>query len=157
MSTATVAPTLICIGISGWRCRSLPKVVALFIRNTSWNIWCGKMRLGVPDAELYLQAYAQGRTEFFIDLAHLGGAVKKLTHPIDVINQMFRMGGAHQFAWDFAALAGALTEAGFHDIQRGRSGHASSDELCLDDPDHAFETLYIEATKPLVPQRLGDD
>jgi len=70
---------------------------------------------------------------------------------------MFRMGGAHQFAWDFAALAGALTEAGFHDIQREPSGHASSDELCLDDPDHAFETLYIEATKPLVPQRLGDD
>ena len=108
----------------------------------------GKLRLGVPDAELYLQAYTEGRTEFFKGLGHLGGAVKELTHPIDVVNQMFRMGGAHQFAWDFAALASALEHAGFSDVQRRTSGDASSAELCLDDPEHEFETLYVEAIKP---------
>lgn len=113
----------------------------------------GKLRLGVPDAELYLQAYVEGRTDFFKDLGHLGGAVKELTNPIDVINQMFRMGGAHQFAWDFAALSAALRDAGFRDIQRHRSGEASTSELCLDDPEHAFETLYVEANKPLVPEQ----
>jgi predicted SAM-dependent methyltransferase len=107
----------------------------------------GTLRLGVPDAELYLRSYVEGRTGFFKDLAHLGGAVNELSTPIDVINQMFRMGGAHQFAWDFNALAGSLRAAGFIDIQRRQPGEASCAELCLDDPEHAFETLYVEATK----------
>jgi len=107
----------------------------------------GRIRIGVPDAELYLRAYTEGRTEFFTGLSHLGGAVNELTHPIDVINQMFRMGGAHQFAWDSVALASALERAGFSDIERRQWGDASSEELCLDDPEHAFETLYLEAAR----------
>jgi hypothetical protein len=107
----------------------------------------GTLRIGVPDAELYLRSYAEGRTGFFDELAHLGGAVDRLSTPIDVINQMFRMGGAHRFAWDFKALAQSLRNAGFSSIQRWNPGEASSSELCLDDPEHAFETLYVEATK----------
>lgn len=107
----------------------------------------GRLRIGVPDAELYIRAYAEGRKEFFKDLAHLGGAVDPLLMPIDVINQMFRMGGAHQFAWDFSRLASSLSNGGFKNVTRYEPSHASTAEICLDDPEHAFETLYVEASK----------
>lgn len=107
----------------------------------------GILRLGVPDAELYLRAYAEGRAEFFAGLRHLGGAVEPLTTPVEVINQMFRMGGHHRYAWDFETLTQALRRAGFANVTRWAPGQASRAELCLDDPEHAVETLYVEATK----------
>jgi hypothetical protein len=67
---------------------------------------------------------------------------------MEVINQMFRMGGAHKYAWDFETLTLALSEAGFKNIVRHPSGCASTAHLCLDDPEHAFETLYAEALRP---------
>jgi predicted SAM-dependent methyltransferase len=106
----------------------------------------GKLRLGVPDAELYLRAYADGRAGFFERLERLGGAVVPLSTPIDVVNQMFRMGGHHRFAWDVVALTASLESIGFR-VERWNPGEASSEGLCLDDPAHAFETLYVEATK----------
>jgi predicted SAM-dependent methyltransferase len=114
----------------------------------------GRIRVGVPDAEIYLCAYAQNKTQFFGSLQHLGGATVPLETPIDVINQMFRMGGHHHFAWDYQALALSLVTLGYQDIVRFQPGHASVDELCLDDPAHAFETLYVEAIKPLQDQRI---
>jgi hypothetical protein len=65
-----------------------------------------------------------------------------------VINQMFRMGGAHKYAWDFETLTLSLSEAGFGNIERHAPGCASTPRLCLDDPEHAFETLYVEGVKP---------
>jgi hypothetical protein len=84
---------------------------------------------------------------FFEDLKHLGGAVEPLSTPIDVINQMSRMGGHHLFAWDFHAISAVLKNIGFHDLTRWNSGASSCPELCLDDPAHAFETLYFECCK----------
>ena len=107
----------------------------------------GMLRMGVPDAALYIQAYANGESAFFGELKHLGGAVEPLINPIDVINQMFRMGGHHLFAWDFQSLSAALTKIGFHNVTRWRAGASSCPELCLDDPAHAFETLYLECCK----------
>ena len=106
----------------------------------------GTLRLGVPDAGLYLARYAAGDTSFFEPLRHLGGAVEPLDTPMKVVNQMMRMGGAHLFAWDFETLQQQLRAAGFSNITRFAPGQASSAELCLDDPAHNFETLYVEAT-----------
>ena len=108
----------------------------------------GRIRIGVPDAGLYLRAYSEGRKEFFTELQHLGGAVRPLTTPIAVVNQSFRMGGAHKYAWDFESLRLALKAAGFVGPTQFASGKASCTELCLDDPEHAFETLYLEAVRP---------
>jgi hypothetical protein len=108
----------------------------------------GVLRLGVPDAGLYLRNYAQNKHEFFSALRHLGGAVQPLETPIEVINQMFRMGGAHRFAWDFPTLKLALERVGFTAVAQWPSGKASRDELCLDSPEREFETLYVEATRP---------
>jgi predicted SAM-dependent methyltransferase len=108
----------------------------------------GVLRLGVPDAGLYLRAYAEGRADFFGSLQHLGGAVRALETPAEVINQMFRMGGHHRYAWDFDTLSRALAGAGFVNVRQWGAGKASRPDLCLDDPSHAVETLYVEAEKP---------
>lgn len=107
----------------------------------------GRIRLGMPDAEIYYRAYVSGKTDFFAPLAHLGGSVEALDTPNRVINHMFRMGGHHHYAWDFETLKKELERAGFAGVEKSKSGSASIAELCLDDPSHAFETLYIEATK----------
>jgi predicted SAM-dependent methyltransferase len=107
----------------------------------------GVIRLGVPDAELYLVSYAERNAEFFAGLRHLGGAVEALETPIQVVNQMFRMGGHHLFAWDFQLLSCTLQRQGFANVKRFAPGDSSMPDLCLDDPERAFETLYVEATK----------
>jgi predicted SAM-dependent methyltransferase len=107
----------------------------------------GRLRLGVPDAELYMRAYAAGDHRFFDKLRNIGNPATPLDTPVKVINQMFRMGGAHRFAWDFQTLAQQLQEAGFQVVERWSPGQASRPELCLDDPMHADETLYVEAAK----------
>ena len=107
----------------------------------------GILRIGIPDAEIYLRAYISGDQPFFDELKHLGGAINPLRTPMEVINHMFRMGACHLFAWDWPTLQLALTEAGFVSTRKGASGVASSTEICLDDPAHAFETLYVEASK----------
>lgn len=107
----------------------------------------GLFRLGVPDARLYLEHYVNGDREFFTRWDHLGNTVNRLETPIEVINQMFRMGGHHLYAWDFESLEKSLRRAGFREITPCKSGEASRPELCLDDPKHAFETLYIECAK----------
>lgn len=109
----------------------------------------GRLRLGVPDAGRYLHAYASNDRRFFQALSHIGNPVQPLDTPIKVINQMFRMGGAHRFAWDFETLAIQLESAGFAGICQCESGHGPDAELLLDDPSHAAETLYIEAERPL--------
>jgi len=108
----------------------------------------GLMRIGVPDAELYLRAYVEDDGSFFKKLERLGGSTIPLSTPIDVINQMFRMGGSHLFAWDFHTLSLDLQSTGFIALTRWASGEASRPEICLDDPAHAFETVYVEAAKP---------
>lgn len=105
------------------------------------------IRIGVPDAEIFFSNYMSGNRAYFKELRHLGGAKDPLETPIDVINQMFRMGGDHLFAWDFETMQAALLEAGFSNVTRYAPGVASSPAICLDDPAHAFETLYVEAVK----------
>jgi predicted SAM-dependent methyltransferase len=107
----------------------------------------GKLRLGVPDAEIYFKKYVEGDKAFFSRLKHLGGASEPLEHPIDVINQLFRMGGDHLFAWDFESLEDATTKAGFSNVKRYESGEASIADLRIDDPSHDFGTVYIEGIK----------
>jgi predicted SAM-dependent methyltransferase len=107
----------------------------------------GILRLGVPDAEIYFRKYIDGDREYFSRLKHLGGATEPLETPIDVINQLFRMGGDHLFAWDMESLKLATERAGFRRIIRYEPGNASIEALRLDDPKHSFGTLYIEATK----------
>jgi predicted SAM-dependent methyltransferase len=105
----------------------------------------GRLRLGLPDAELYIRAYAERKPEFF-DFLRKRWAMPSAT-PIELLNHSFRMNGNHQYAWDFVTLSAALQRTGFRDVTRWASCSASRPELCLDNPDHVFESLYLEAQK----------
>lgn len=110
----------------------------------------GSLRLILPDAEKYLRAYAAEDEAYFAAMRHLGNATVPLRHRMAIINQMFRMGGGHRYAWDFAELSDALTEAGFASIQRSRIGDVAA-EFQIDGGDdwRAHESIYLNVTGDL--------
>jgi len=107
----------------------------------------GTLRLILPDGEKYLRAYVQDDAAFFEPLRHLGNAVQPLNQRMAVINQMFRMGGGHRYAWDFAELSDALTEAGFANIQLSRIGEVAP-EFQIEGRDdwRAHESIYLNVS-----------
>jgi predicted SAM-dependent methyltransferase len=107
----------------------------------------GKIRLGMPDAELFIRAYVENDHSFFEKAQNIGSPTRPLDTRMKIINQMARMGGHHHYAWDFETLRLAMERAGFCHITQGTSGTSRYDGLCLDDPAHAFETLYAEGEK----------
>ena len=107
----------------------------------------GKIRLGMPDAELFIRAYVNEDWAFFNQAKNIGSPARPLDTRMKIINQMARMGGHHHFAWDYETLHLALEQAGFKNVVKGTAGASSHEGLCLDDPSHAFETLYAEAVK----------
>jgi predicted SAM-dependent methyltransferase len=108
----------------------------------------GTTRIIIPDLEKYAYAYCANDLKFFDQLRHLGGAVERLETNAMVCNQMFRMGGAHNFAWDFETFARAArlsgfsecTKSGIHDIQPG---------LDIDGTEYwrPLESLYMNLRK----------
>ena len=108
----------------------------------------GSLRLILPDAEKYLRAYGSDDTPFFDQFKHLGGAVHPLNLKMEVINQMFRMGGAHRFAWDFETIRHHLERIGFADIHKSSFGDVVA-EFKIDgiDPWREQESVYVNASK----------
>jgi predicted SAM-dependent methyltransferase len=106
----------------------------------------GSLRIIVPDLERYIAAYCCNETDFFDKLINLGGSTMPLTTRALVCNQMFRMGGAHKFAWDFETLSKALKERGFRTVELSRKG-AVDPKYCIDGEDwwRQVESLYVNA------------
>ena len=107
----------------------------------------GVIRLGVPDLEVFIRAYVSEDAAFFKHASGIGSPSRPLDTPVKVINQMARMGGHHRFAWDFETMKSAFKSAGFTQVKKAHAGLSEHKGLCLDDPEHAFETLYVEAMK----------
>ncbi len=108
----------------------------------------GSLRVIVPDAEKYLRAYAAEDGSFFAPLRRLGNATEPLETRMAIINQMFRMGGAHCYAWDFEDLARALHAARFKRVEKSSLCDVPPD-LCIDGTDdwRPHESLYVNAFK----------
>ena len=108
----------------------------------------GILRVVVPDAEKYLRAYCRGDEDFFNQLTHLGGAQVPLDTPVKVINQMFRMGGDHRFAWDFATLRATALTVGFAEVVQSCFGDVPA-EFAIDGTDdwRRLESLYANLRK----------
>lgn len=104
----------------------------------------GTMRIIVPDAEKYMQAYVADDREFFDKLVNLGNHEEPLKPKIRVCNQMFRMWGGHKFAWDFEALDIAARSAGFSKVLLS-SHNDSGSRYAIDGQDwwRPFESLYV--------------
>jgi len=73
----------------------------------------GGKRLILPDGGKYLKAYSEHYAAFFDRLKNIGNPSRSLLTPVEIINQSFRMGGAHRFAWDKETLRCYLTSARF--------------------------------------------
>jgi len=108
----------------------------------------GSFRVVVPDLEKYISAYHMDDRQFFNKLVDLGGAATPLTTRALVCNQMFRMGGAHKFAWDFETLAEILKKSGFRSVERSARG-AVTPEYQIDGQEwwREVESLYVNAQK----------
>jgi predicted SAM-dependent methyltransferase len=108
----------------------------------------GTMRVIVPDLERYIIAYARNDQSFFDGFRFLGGAAEALETKGAVCNQMFRMGGAHKFAWDFETLRYASHICGFSNTKRSALGDIPS-ELDIDGRDvwRPLESLYVNIFK----------
>ena len=67
---------------------------------------------------------------------------------MQVINQMFRMAGDHEYAWDFETLRRALRAAGFSKVKRSEKGGAP-DGLDIDGTDwwREVESLYVNVRR----------
>ena len=100
----------------------------------------------MSDAEKYFRAYCENDTHFFGKLEFLGGTQDSLRTKIEVINQMFRMGGDHKFAWDFEILSLALQDAGFNQVIKAE-WKEGCDEYSIDGEDwwRPFESFYVNA------------
>ncbi len=108
----------------------------------------GTLRIIVPDAEKYLNAYCNEDHSFFIQLECLGGAEIPLKTPCEVVNQMFRMGNDHLYAWDFKTVSLYLKDVGFSDVNRSKFQDPDSKHQ-VDGVDEwrMLESLYLNATK----------
>jgi len=114
----------------------------------------GTVRLIVPDAGKYLAAYmAEGWSELILTRPLLDGnkdtfSEQRFQTKMELINEVFRQGGEHKFAWDFETLSLALRRVGFVDIQRRSFNVGFDEKLLIDSPIRAAESLYVEARKP---------
>ena len=103
----------------------------------------GRLRILVPDAELYLRTYMEiknGRTATF---PYHDPQKTPMMH----VNRVFR-DYDHLFAYDFDTLEQILKEAGFEKIQRQDHNEGLDDNLLLDSEERQCESLRIECAKP---------
>lgn len=113
----------------------------------------GVFRVIVPDGGRYLRAYSQ---EGWAALDALRGTDAEHRDPwsggryrtrMELINEVFRQNGEHQYAYDAATLMTDLREAGFEQVVEQSFGAGRDARLLLDQPARASESLYVEAVK----------
>jgi predicted SAM-dependent methyltransferase len=112
----------------------------------------GELRIIVPDAARYIRAYARHDAEFFDAMRELGGAAVPFETDIEIVNQAFRMGGAHQFAWDLPVMRRRLEAVGFEHVEE--TGYDPVRFIDQGDEWRQRESLYVAAYKPRVSAPL---
>jgi predicted SAM-dependent methyltransferase len=116
----------------------------------------GVLRLVVPDAGMYLDAYASREWDTLITKRPLlpkNGVYKDfwLHHDyrtrMELVNEVFRQGVEHKYAYDAETLMMDLREAGFLSVIQQEFGKTASPHAVIDSPDRASESLYVEGVK----------
>lgn len=114
----------------------------------------GALRIIVPDAGRYIRAYADGDASFFEAMRELGGAKAPFETDIEIVNQAFRMGGDHQFAWDWPVMHRRLEATGFEHVEE--TGYDPERFIDQGDEWRRRESLYVVAYKPSLPVPMAD-
>jgi predicted SAM-dependent methyltransferase len=105
----------------------------------------GVLRLSVPDGGKYLEAYARDDRDFF-SRERPACETRMLA-----VNEVFRQGGQHQFAYDLETLASLLRRAGYEDVRQVDFNRSRYEWFNCDSPARAGESLYVEASKNATP------
>lgn len=108
----------------------------------------GTLRIIVPDAGRYLQAYASRDESLWAELgwdkAHWPA---DLLSPMHAINHVFHQEGEHYFGYDFETMAKVLNAAGFSHVEHMAFRKSVDPELAIDRDEHAKYSLYVDAVK----------
>lgn len=108
----------------------------------------GIVRIVVPDAKRFVEAYAYGDAARWLDLGwDLTDLPDDIYTPMHVLNHIFHQGGEHLFAYDFETLSLALRNAGFETIEQMSFRHSRDPSLAIDQENHALYSLYVDAMK----------
>jgi len=113
----------------------------------------GELRIIVPDAARYISAYVRHDSAFFNAMRQLGGAAVPFDTDIEIVNQAFRMGGDHQFAWDLALMQRRLEAVGFEHVEE--TGYDPTRFIDQGDEWRRRESLYVAAYKPRASAALA--
>lgn len=113
----------------------------------------GVIRIIVPDGEGFLRAYcADGWAAFnekrkmtsdHIDV----GFGWRYNTKMELINFVFRQGIQHRFTYDYPTLEYVLKRAGFATVKQQKFGVSMMQDLAIDMPERASESVYAEAAK----------
>jgi predicted SAM-dependent methyltransferase len=130
-----------------------PEEAGLFLRECRRVMQPGAvLRIIVPDGESYVKAYIA------VGWKEMAGVRPLNEHQYDpwglsfrtkmeVVNEMFRQGGEHFFAYDYETLELLLRESGFERISRSAYGESADARLLLDLAYRQPGSLYVEAIR----------
>lgn len=122
------------------------KVIALLETCYSLLKPGGVMRIGVPDIEIIIRAYARNDTDFFkiqSELYHPPWCTTKLEHLMYALQQ----DGEHKYAYDFETLHKTLTQAGFEKAIKSGFRQSTFQALKIDYREDNNLTLFVDAIK----------
>jgi predicted SAM-dependent methyltransferase len=107
----------------------------------------GVLRVIVPDAARFLDAYCRGDLSGFRELEVPDPFPADLPTRMDIVNHVFHQWHEHRWAYDFETLAHRLAHAGFATIERASFGVSRLPALAADRDVHAPYSLYVDAVK----------
>ena len=113
----------------------------------------GVLRIIVPDAEKYLRGYCEQGWDYLKATRPLDDNLKDLLMGVryqtkmQLINEVFRQGGSHKYAWDFETMKLILLNAGFTNVQKMSYLKSNDSTLEIDQEIRKPESLYVDAIK----------
>jgi predicted SAM-dependent methyltransferase len=107
----------------------------------------GVLRIIVPDAARYLDAYCRTDDSGFTELEVPDPFPEDLPTRMDVVNHVFHQWHEHRWGYDFETLADRLGRAGFERITRTAYRSSIDPRLAQDRDVHRAYSLYVDAVK----------
>jgi predicted SAM-dependent methyltransferase len=120
----------------------------------------GVLRIVVPDAGAYLHAYSQSWERLAalspLEQTQEGWREKRLNYKglnnvyrtkMQLINEVFRQGNQHKYAYDEETLLLVLHDAGFSNVIRQSFGISLDHDMAPDSDARKTESLYVEGVK----------
>lgn len=124
----------------------------------------GVLRIVVPDAGVYLRAYA-GPWELLAEMRPLDRTVEGWRDrwlgqiyqtKMQFMNAIFRQGYEHKYAYDEETLTFVMREAGFADVVVQQFGMSIDPKMAPDMKERRTESLYVEGIKGNIGTRLAE-